>query len=226
MSDIDNRGIGPAHLSQGNLYEIKESKTGLKIPVINDVYLHSIYDPYKESELLFNQHIDSLEKRSNVLFLGLGYGYHIQGIIDYYRKNGRDFHIAVIDPNDKVVKDCIKFSQVDISNIDIYCEQSVDDIFRIEKLIDFLLERPVIIPHATSFNLYRNYFTEFLTYRCKNDLSSYIKDIDCKKAREYFNYYKKKDTSLMKVFEDIRAKGEIDDDFEFVIAAFGHMVRE
>ena len=60
------------------VYEIKESKNGLKVPVIDGVYLHSIYDPQTEGKALLKRHQDSFEEKSSILILGLGYGYHIE----------------------------------------------------------------------------------------------------------------------------------------------------
>ena len=38
-------------------YEIKTSRTEQKIPVVNGVHLHSIYNPFKEAEALIEQNL-------------------------------------------------------------------------------------------------------------------------------------------------------------------------
>ena len=168
-------------------YKVKEAKNGLKVPVVNDVHIHSIYDPEKEGEALLKQHAAVLEKKSNVLILGLGYGYHIWTIVEYFREQKRSFHVSAIEPNRQVMEGCISLGHIDLQEITIYCEQSVGQLFRSAKLIDFLLQKPAIIPHAPSFNLYREYFTEFLTYKNTEGLGEEIDTIEDEEAKDYFS---------------------------------------
>ena len=57
--------------------EIKFSKTGLPIPLVNGTHLHSNYNPEREAEGFVTQNDDIISKSSRVLLFGLGFGYHI-----------------------------------------------------------------------------------------------------------------------------------------------------
>ena len=52
-------------------YEIKHSRTEQKVPIVNGVHLHSIYNPDKEAESLLNAQIENLKNKNEVLILGL-----------------------------------------------------------------------------------------------------------------------------------------------------------
>ena len=201
-------------------YETRESNNGFKIPIVNDIHLHSAYDPQKESETLFSKHIDSFKKKSDLLVLGLGYGYHIQRIAKYFIENRRPFHMAVIEPNHQVVSDCLRFNPIDLQNIKIYCHPSIDELFHLKDLMTFLIKKPVIIPHSPSFNLYRKYFTEFLTYECKQNLRDMIDTLNNEEIKNYFKKYNE-NLSLMDCFRKVKKEQQFHQDLDLALTAFG-----
>lgn len=200
-------------------YEIRESKNGLKVPIVNDVHLHSIYAPEREGNALLRQHANVLEKKSNVLILGLGFGYHIREIVHYFVENNRPYHIAVIEPNDQIVTDCGKLKQDYLKNVQIYCNESVEKLFHSQELIDFLLGRPMIIPHAPSFNLYKDYFTKYLTYKCSQRLEDHIDTLEDEECRSYFAFYDQK-RALMGHLQKMAQANRFNEEIEFALAAF------
>ena len=201
-------------------YETKESKSGLKIPVVNNIHLHSTYDPQKESDSFLNQHIDSFKKKSNILVLGLGYGYHIQRIVKYFIEHKRPLHIAVIEPNHQVMNDCLRLNPMDLQDVKIHCHSSVDKLFCLKDLMAFLLKKPVILPHTPSFNLYRKFFTKFLTYKCQQHLKDTINTLNNKEVKNYLKKYNQ-NLSLMDCFENIKKEQQFHQNLDWALAAFG-----
>jgi len=156
-------------------YEIKTSRTDQKIPVVNGVHLHSIYNPYKEAETLIESHVESFKNRNEVLILGLGFGYHINFAIEKLTEiHGSNFKIIVIDPNSQVYDDCLKYDLINKKNILIYAGFSAKELYSDLDLIHFLLRKPAMIAHPPSFNLYQSYFKDFLTF----EAPKLIKDIN------------------------------------------------
>jgi S-adenosylmethionine synthetase len=56
-------------------YQVVESKSGHKIPKINNIHLHSTYDPRYEAERFVLENEDLLKNNNKVLLLGLGFAY-------------------------------------------------------------------------------------------------------------------------------------------------------
>ncbi len=48
-------------------YEVKDSKTNLKIPVVNGVHLHSVYDPINEAKLFAEKNEKIIYSKKNML---------------------------------------------------------------------------------------------------------------------------------------------------------------
>ena len=198
-------------LSHTDAYQIKDSKTGLKIPVLNGTYIHSQYNPEGESDSTFNRYADKIKKNSNILILGLGYGYHIKKIIEYFKSNNKKYHIVAIEPSKEIARDCIALKQIDFQNINIYSHSLVNELFHIPSLVTFLLKKPLIIPHPTSFNLHRDYFRRYLTYKCTKKVSESEDIMTSEEARNYF---------ILKSNKKQKQENEITTNFEFALMAF------
>ncbi|MCY4644531.1 MAG: hypothetical protein OXB88_07925 [Bacteriovoracales bacterium] len=210
-------------------YEVKESKNGHKIPIINDVHIHSAYMPEREEISFFEKHKKILKEKSALLILGLGYGYHLKKIIKYFEHEKRPFHIAVIEPNNQIIKDCFKLKEIDLKNIKVYCSPSIDDLFQSEDFIQFLLKKPAVIPHAPSFNLYKRYFTKFLTYKSPQDLNNTIKTLHDEETKDYFTFHLKnqkeevpfdKISSIPFCVQHVKKSASFSKDFDFALIAF------
>lgn len=169
-------------------YEIKVSKTGHKVPIVDNIYLHSIYDPIKEASNFIEKIEENLITKNKILFLGLGFGYHINEahtILDNHHCG--DYSIVVIDPNKEVAKDCLSLKLLNENNITLYIDQEVHDLYSNKKLINFLLNKPFLISHPSSFNLYRDYFKEFLTHKCPQDIESIKKVLHKKELIDFLD---------------------------------------
>ena len=89
-------------------YEVKNSRTDQKVPVVNGVHLHSIYNPFKEAQALVEKYADQLTHKNEVLILGLGFAYHVNEIINYMtRVHGDNFRIVIVEPNAQIYHDCL-----------------------------------------------------------------------------------------------------------------------
>jgi hypothetical protein len=167
-------------------YVIKTSKSGHKIPVINDVHIHSIYNPLKEAENFISANEKLLKSNNSVLLLGLGFGYHLNLIAKVLRQHHKtNYKIVVIEPFSKIVEDCKKYTNTDFSNVEVYSEGPIDEIYKNNKVIHFLTNRPSVLAHPASFNLYKDYFKHFLTYKAPNAIKDYINTIHSSDLRHY-----------------------------------------
>jgi hypothetical protein len=160
--------------------KISFAKNGLKVPSINDIYLHSTLDPNKEAHNFALQQIDRCHS-PNVLVLGLGFGYHITAIKNLLIEKFGTANIAVLEPNEALINN-YRLSEQD-QQFTIYQYEVVEDAYFDERLINFLLLKPTIISHNNSFNLNKIFYTGFLSFRASeeydnysNCLSSTIKD--------------------------------------------------
>ncbi len=73
--------------------EIIESRNGYKIPVINNIPLHSKINPNREAASFAKD----VKERNKVIVLGLGFGYHLVDLIDQSKI------LAVIEPDQQLI---------------------------------------------------------------------------------------------------------------------------
>lgn len=211
-------------LPEVNSYEIKVSRNNYKVPIVNDIHLHSIYNPIKESENFVSTFDELLRNKNNILVLGLGFGYHILQIEKNLKKyHGKNFKITVIEPCKNIVQDCQTLKLINSKNINIYCAEEVDEIYKDSTLINFLVNRPGIIAHPPSFNLYKSYFTEILSYKASDqmkDICSLIKNSTLRDGLSIFN----KNETLSDSIDKIETK-KIDSELDFLLLAFKSISR-
>ncbi|MDH5582090.1 MAG: hypothetical protein OEY33_09295 [Bdellovibrionales bacterium] len=157
-------------------YEIKESKTGEKIPVVNGIHLHSIYNPVKEAENFIEENSNLLKENSNILVLGLGFGYHIKELIERLKDfHGDSFQVFIIEPIDQLVNDSKELLD-SFKNTNIITNLTVEELYSDREFINFLVTKPALLAHPSSFNLSKSYFTGLLKYKSDNsiDKSRYL----------------------------------------------------
>ncbi len=195
-------------------YEIKTSRTEQKVPVINGVHLHSIYNPYKEAEGLIDKHLDSLKNNSEVLVLGLGFAYHVNELIEKMKTfHGDQFKIIVIEPNITVHDDCISLGLLNKKNVLIYAGFSANELYSDCDLVHFLLKKPTLIAHPPSFNLYQIYFKEFLSFEAPTSIGGaqgFISSYEVKKYLEQFSSEKTLHEILQNISMDKNQFSEMD----------------
>lgn len=70
-----------------NYIKVEETKKGFKTLSINkdgkNVYMHSKYNPFREAETIVDEY-ENIEDGTNVIFYGVGLGYHIDAFLEKY----------------------------------------------------------------------------------------------------------------------------------------------
>lgn len=158
---------------RNSLYELQQSRNGLTVPVINNVYLHSIYNPQKEAESFAETHLKNLKFKNHVLILGLGFGYHVEKIAAAMKSFHENYQIYVIEPNEKLVNDFQEYKGFEDKNIQIIQTTKTKDLFGKLSFINFLMNKPCILKHDPSFILEKEFFSSFLSYTAPTDFINY-----------------------------------------------------
>ena len=171
-------------------FDIKTSRTEQKVPVVNGVHLHSIYNPTKEAENLINCNLESLKNKNEVLILGLGFGYHINYVIEKLTElHGDNFKIIVIEPNTTVHEECVSLGLLNKKNVLVYSGFTSNELYSDLDLIHFLLRKPAMIAHPASFNLYQQYFKEFLTFEAPTKIEEILKFTEFDEVKKYLKKF-------------------------------------
>lgn len=131
-------------------YQLVKSKSGLTVPLINEVYLHSMYSPTKEAEGFAKLNEETLRRKKNVIVLGLGFGYHIEEVAKILNQNHNDYRIIVIEPNEELFNDFFEKRQFEDARILPIFTDDPESLFLREDFIEFLLTSPAILKHDTS----------------------------------------------------------------------------
>lgn len=201
------------------------SRTGQKIPVVDNVHLHSLYNPFKEAEGLVSGHLELLKNRHEVLILGLGFGYHVNAIAEKLQEiHGSHFKIIVIEPNPVVYHDCLNLELLNKENVLVYPGLNVGELYRDVDLVHFLLKKPSIIAHPPSFNLYQNYFKDFLTFSAATSVKEVVSEIKIPEIKDYFfrlDENKTLENALDREFQNKKTFETID----FLAMAFREMIK-
>lgn len=183
------------HLPTISSYEVKTSRTEQKVPVVNGVHLHSIYNPFKEAETLISSNLDALTNKNEVLILGLGFGYHVNYAIEKLTEiHGSNFKIIVIEPNLQVHQDCLNLDLLNKKNVLVYSGFTAQELYSDLDLIHFLLRKPAMIAHPASFNLYQLYFKTFLTFEAPTKLSEIVNFTEVSEVKKYLNNFEPNNT--------------------------------
>ncbi len=207
-------------------YEVKTSRTNQKVPVVNGVHLHSIYNPFKEAEALINSQLDSLKQKNELLILGLGFGYHINYAIEKMTEfHGNDFRIIVIEPNLEVHKDCITNELLNKKNVLVYSDFTSNELYSDLDLIHFLLRKPAMIAHPASFNLYQNYFKSFLTFQAPESIEAILTFTQTQEIVTYLKKFDAGSTFNQALFETLPQLNNFDE-MDFLAMAMVEMTKK
>ncbi|MBC7714115.1 MAG: hypothetical protein H7177_12300 [Rhizobacter sp.] len=206
-------------------YEVKTSRTEQKVPVVNGVHLHSIYNPFKEAENLINSSLDSLKGKNEVLILGLGFGYHVNFAIEKLTElYGNNFKIIVIEPNHQVHQDCLNLDLLNKKNVLVYSGFTAQELYRDLDLIHFLLRKPAMIAHPASFNLYQMYFKTFLTFEAPTQMDDISKLTEVREVKNYLKNFEPKSTFTESFYNQLPQKEEFNT-MDFLAMALVEMTK-
>lgn len=205
-------------------YEIKTSRNNLKVPVINDVHLHSMYNPAKEAQAIVSKYDQNLRTKNKVLVLGLGFAYHVYEIcrkLESY--HGDDYRVVVIEPNEQIYKDCKSQNLFPNKNIEVYTGEDLHKIYGELELVKFLIEKPSVISHPASFSLYTKFYKSFLEY-CAPQM---IKELTNNIVDANLNSYLLSDEEGLGLDDFIKtnvlSKSSFSNDFDHLILAYSHL---
>jgi len=200
---------------------IKTSKTGLPIPVVNGVHLHSIYDPTREAQLFASSHAETLKNNREILCLGLGFMFHIHEICNTLSQHHQNnYKVIVIEPVSEVYNECRRMGLANNENVIIYHGQKVEELYKRKPLINFLLSKPAVISHAPSFNLHKKYFQDLLTYKAPTDMLHITEHINDPALKNYLLAHGSHIT-ISETVETLLFNGTKEDySNDFLIAAF------
>lgn len=171
-----------------NSYQVIKSKDGSPIPIINEIHLHSTYSPKKEALKFVESNKSNLKEKNSVLIFGLGFGYHVIEIKNYLKKHHKSYSILVIDPNKKNYLNAIKYNpELQSKNISFYIDDNIENLYNEKNLINQFIQKPCVINHAPSFNLYSPFFKDFLKYEAKSEIFKYLHLIELNEFSEYLS---------------------------------------
>ncbi len=198
---------------------IKHSKSGVPIPVVNNIHLHSVYDPETEAKSFIESNKNIYEKKQNILVLGLGFGYHIQELYlkltELYQEN---FEIVVIEPLEEVYTEYYRSTRIRMKNTTYFTKKRTQDLYSNQEFIQFLMKKPGILAHPASFNLHIDYFKSILSYEASSrltDIASLCKDGNLKS----YLLSKKDFLTLDQLSSSYGKKRKITSKFDFLIKA-------
>lgn len=150
--------------------EITISRSGHPVPQIGETFLHSVYNPVKEANSFADAQLELIKKKPNILVLGLGFGYHIQEIINLQKLFYQNHKIVVVEPNAKLVA---AFKEQNLFQVEIFTYATVKEYFEDIKFANYLTQKPTIIKHDPSFNTSKDFYVSFLTYRAPKTIKSF-----------------------------------------------------
>ncbi len=206
-------------------YEIKDSRTEQKVPVVNGVHLHSIYNPFKEAQALIEKYSEQLNQKNEVLILGLGFAYHVNEIINYMSQvHGDNFRIVIIEPNSQIYHDCLNLELLNKKNVLVYSGFMPEELYADIDLIHFLLRKPAVVPHPPSFNLYQEYFKEILTYEAPKKIGAIQDFITVKEIKNYLSHLEDHETIDSFLYSDLPKRTELKG-IDFLSMALSEMTK-
>jgi hypothetical protein len=207
-----------------NVVEIKISKTDLPVPVINHVHLHSIYNPEREAEGFISANENVFAKSSKVLVFGLGFGYHLakleQRLKSLYPNN---YEIFVIEPNRDLYEKWKDMRPTMFSpRTRVVCYDTVKDFYKDLELVEFMSEKPAILPHQASFQLNETFYRSFMSYHYPSALNESLSFIQSEDFKEYLMMADTKMTTD-EFFQQTREKTFLQG-YDFLTMALSEMV--
>lgn len=199
-------------------YEIKVSRNGLSVPVVNGIHLHSIYNPVKEAEAFAQGHSEVIKQKNNILILGLGYGYHIEQVAKLANQSHSEYKIFIIEPNTDLAVDFNTNRPFEDKNIIIFSAKEAHKLFEDLEFVNFLKTKPAIIKHDTSFGIEKEFYVEFLKYQAPRELRRYAYMLS-ETSKAICGSYMESDRPISGIAEDIQTKDGIQSDNDFLILA-------
>ncbi|MEX0798106.1 MAG: hypothetical protein WD025_01600 [Bacteriovoracaceae bacterium] len=153
--------------------EVKESRNGKPIPIVNGIHLHSIYNPEKEAEAFASNYERAVKDKSTILVLGLGFAYHAREIAKLAERYHESYKILIYEPNLELIESFNQNIEFENPNVEVIHAAAPTDVFNDYEFVMFLTSKPAIIKHEPSYNLNKDFFKAFLTFKAPEKMESY-----------------------------------------------------
>tara|TARA_R110000868_G_scaffold97619_7_gene268605 strand:- start:986 stop:1666 length:681 start_codon:yes stop_codon:yes gene_type:complete len=166
--------------------EVKLSKSNTPVPVVDGIHLHSIYNPSKEAVGLIAKYEEAIAKQNKILVLGLGFGYHVWQLESILGRLHKNFEVIVIEPDIRMYDSFKKHAPVEFSNkTRIVSANTISEFYDDINLVKFMAGKPLVVPHAASFNLREDFFKKFMSFNASNELSDVVSKVHDVNLRNY-----------------------------------------
>jgi len=209
----------------GNV-EIKVSKTDLPVPVINHVHLHSIYNPEREAEGFVSANEPTITRNNNILLFGLGFGYHIAKLESKMKAlYPSKYNIFVIEPNRELYEKWKSMRPNQFSSrVKVVCYSSIKGFYKDKELVEFLSDKPGILPHQASFQLNEEFFKAFMSYHYPSSLKESYDFIESERFKDYL-MMSDSNITTDEFFQATKSKPFVQG-YDFLSLALAEMVQE
>lgn len=138
-----------------------------KLPTLNveingkSIFLHSKYNPMNEAKLFIKDKVG--ENIDNYVVFGLGFGYHVQELINYIVENNYSSHIYIIETNVEIFKRAISeldfINIIENVNVDLFLTPTIQELNIVfSKLTN--LENHKLVIHRPSLKVVKEEFNE------------------------------------------------------------------
>ncbi len=193
--------------TKSNSLEIVYSKKGLPIPKLEDIFIHSQYDPEKEAETFINQHLKNNDNH-NFLLLGLGFGYHLENLCQRLAQRKTSYKVIVIEPSVELFENYKTLRGNFPQNVEFHVGINIETLYHNKNIIEFLTQKPSVIAQPQLLQIFNHYFQELLTYKGGTTIKSITPLINDDEVRQYFSEFHEL-TDLFKLPEIIKQQNEI-----------------
>lgn len=197
--------------------EIRKSKHGEDIPVVNGVFIHSAYNPIKEAEAFVENHLSTLRQKNNILVLGLGFGYHLDQILHHLNNFHPEYRVVVIEPMLEMAEACAKVNGKNLKRTILLTDKEINDLYQNPNFIRFLMNKPGVIAHPASFNFHGEYFRNLLSYEAEQSLEAFQARLPAGLVSAFNQYPKNK--TLNNLLTDLEVKTKLEQEHEFLLGA-------
>jgi hypothetical protein len=197
--------------------EIRKSKHGEMIPSINGVFVHSAYNPIREAEAFVENHLNTLRQKNNILVLGLGFAYHIDQIIYHLNNFHTQYRLVVIEPSLSMAEACQQIRPQNLNKIILLAGKEIKSLFEDANFIRFLMDKPGVIAHSTSFNMNSEYFSKLLSYEADQSIRAFAERMPASLI-PYFNQFSP-ESNLSDILKNFEIKTSLNHSADYLLGA-------
>lgn len=190
--------------------EFRISKTGHLVPIVDQVFMHSIYDPIKEAEVFVASNIAEIENNPCHLILGLGFAYHAFKVLEKLKSiHGQSAKVIVIESNKALVDRFINYTNDKNINVEFNIfTGDVKSIYSNDTVLNFLLNRPQVLVHRASFQKDKEYYHQLLQYNANQSIDSYWSLLR-PGLKEYLTQYSGSNKTIEDIISDTATKQKL-----------------